>query len=321
MILTVTPNACVDKTYRVEGFRLDRVNRPSLTHTVAGGKGVNVARVYQTLGGAATATGLLGGINGRIVSRALSQEGIADAFVRISGETRVCIAVIDPNTGTQTEVNERGPTVTAANARTLVRHVERLLSERSYRQLALCGSLPPGAPATLYAELVERARQVGVDSVVDTSGPALREALQARPWMVKPNRAELEGLLERPVIDARATLEAAWALQADWGVSVVAATRGAEGAILVCHEEAWQATPPPIEFASAVASGDSFIAAFLWAWNEGPNPGDAQAALRLATGAGAANAAVIGAGFCTRESILALAERTAVVPLPGLLRS
>jgi 1-phosphofructokinase family hexose kinase len=315
LILTVTPNACVDKTYRVEGFHLDRVNRPSLTHTVAGGKGVNVARVYQRLGGVAVATGLLGGINGKIVARALAQEGIADEFVRIPGETRVCIAIIDPGACTQTEVNESGPTVTIANTRKLLRHVERLLSQRRYAQLVLSGSLPPGAPSTLYADLVEMARQARVESVVDTSGPALREALRARPWMVKPNRAELEALLDRPVEDAAATLEAALALHADWGVEVVAATRGADGAILVTSAGAWEATPPPIAFVSAVASGDSFTAAFLWCWNEGPHPHDAEQALRLATGAGAANAAVIGAGFCTRESIVMLAGQSQVAAL------
>ena len=79
MILTVTPNAAVDKTYRVDGFQIDRVNRPALTHTVAGGKGINVARVYQTLGGKAIVTGFLGGLNGRIVARALEKKRLRNS--------------------------------------------------------------------------------------------------------------------------------------------------------------------------------------------------------------------------------------------------
>src|SRR5580658_9016776 len=102
---------------------MDHVNRPTLTYTVAGGKGINVARVYQTLGGEAVATGFLGGMNGRIVVRALKEEQIADRFVMIHGETRVCIAIIDPNAETQTEVNETGPEVSVPAVRALMRRV------------------------------------------------------------------------------------------------------------------------------------------------------------------------------------------------------
>lgn len=302
MILTVTPNAAVDKTYRIEGFRLDRVNRPSLTYTVAGGKGINVARVYQTLGGKALATGFLAGVQGRIVARAMAAEQITDAFVRVSGESRLCIAVIDPTTGTQTEVNESGPETSPRAVRALLRQVARLLSQQRFEFVVLSGSLPPGVPETLYADLIALAQEAGVRTVLDTSGPALQAGIAARPWMIKPNRAELESYAGRPIGDQAALLAAADAL-CNRGIAVVAITLGAEGALLVTAEQTWQATPPPIPFASAVASGDSFVAAFLWAWTEGERPEDPEAALRLATGAGAANAEVIGAGFCTREAI------------------
>lgn len=324
MILTVTPNATVDKTYRVEHFRLDCVNRPSLAYTVAGGKGINVARVYQTLGGKAITTGFLGGINGRIVAQAMAQEQIENAFVRIPGESRVCVAVIDPTTGTQTEVNESGPEVTARSVRELLRAVARLLSHQRFEFVVLSGSLPPGTPEGLYADLIAMAHQAGVRTVLDASGAALRAGLEARPWMVKPNQTELEGAFGRPLKDLSDLQAAAQSLQ-EQGVAIVAVTRGAEGALLVCDAEAgrdvpcsaqtrwrqtevWLSTPPCIEFASAVASGDSFVAAFLWEWTHGAKPCDPESALRLATGAGAANAAVIGAGFCTRDSIYSLAQ-------------
>jgi 1-phosphofructokinase family hexose kinase len=307
VILTVTPNAAVDKTYRVEDFQLDRVNRPSQAYTVAGGKGINVARVYQTLGGQAIATGFLGGINGRIVARALKTERLTDAFVRIRGESRLCIAVIDPETGTQTEINESGPAVSARAVRTLSERVADLLSQHRFQCVVLSGSLPAGVPQTLYADMIAVAQRAGTRAVLDAGGPALRYGVQARPWMVKPNRVEMESVLGRPIDSPTAMLEAARTLHKS-GIAIVAATRGAEGALLVTERGAWSSVPPAIEFASAVASGDSFLAAFLWSWRHGEAPGDAECALRLATGAGAANAAVIGAGFCTRESIFALAE-------------
>ncbi len=311
MILTVTPNAAVDKTYRVEDFCLDRVHRPSEVRAVAGGKGVNVARVYQTLGGKAIATGFLGGIQGRIVARGLAEENITDAFVRIRGESRLCIAIVDPKHGTQTEVNEPGPDLSDYALRGLSRRVAHLLSQQHFDFVSLCGSLPPQAPPTLYADLIEIARQAGTPAILDTSGAALREGLRVRPWMVKPNRFELESALGRPVGDRAQALEAARRLHAE-GIAVVAVTLGAEGALLVTEAGAWSAVPPSIPFASAVASGDSFLAAFLWAWSYGERPGDAEQALRLATGAGAANAAVIGAGFCSREAIYAQAARAEI---------
>ena len=312
MILTVTPNATVDKTYRVENFALNRVHRPQQTLTVAGGKGINVARVYRTLGGDALATGFLGGEQGRIVARELAKEKIAADFVAISGETRVCIAVVDPIRGTQTEVNERGPDVSLEEIVALTERFSGLLSQRRFDFVVLSGSLPPGAPDTLYAELIERARIQGVRAVLDASAAPLRRGAAARPWLIKPNQFELEALLNRPIGNEADALDAARELRRAGQIEIVLATLGAQGAILVCEAGAWRGVPPEIEFASAVASGDSFVAAFLWAWHFGEAPQDPASALRWATGAGAANAMVIGAGFCTRDSIAEQAARSEI---------
>jgi 1-phosphofructokinase family hexose kinase len=307
VILTVTPNAAVDKTFRVEGFCLNRVHRPSAVHTVAGGKGINVARVYQTLGGQAVSTGFLGGVQGQIVSRALASENLVNQFVPCEGETRLCIAAIDPSTGSQTEINESGPEISTRSVSQLLRRVQSLLSQQAFDFVVLSGSLPPGAPDSLYAELIALATRCGVRAVLDTSGRPLREGLSAKPWMVKPNRAELETALEMPLASKEERIVQARRLY-ESGIAIIALTLGDEGALVVCEQGCLHAAPPAIEFASAVASGDAFLAAFLWEWTYGVTPASAHYALRLATGAGAANAAVIGAGFCTRESILVLAE-------------
>ncbi len=319
MILTVTPNPCVDKTYCVDGFEVDRVNRPQQTFTGAGGKGINVARVYQTLGGQAIVTGFLGGSNGWIVTRALAREHIKNECVSVAGETRLCIAIIDSRTGTQTEINERGA-VGKDNISELLRRVERLLSQMPFRFVVLSGSLPPDAPDTMYADLIGICRKKGIRAALDTSGAALKQGLLACPWMVKPNQTELETALNISLDSPQSAIDAAQYLHNEYNVAVVALTRGAEGAVLTARGETWLAVPPSIEFASAVASGDSFLAAFLWAWSHGERPGDPEYALQLAVGAGAANAAVIGAGFCTREQILTQTERVEVCRHAGFYR-
>ena len=287
------------------------VNRPSAIHTVAGGKGINVARVYQTLGGKALTTGFLGGNQGGIIARALRHEGIPEEFVRVRGESRICIAVIDPQTGSQTEINEPGARVFPLAVRKLTALVACKIQEQPFDFIVLSGSLPPGAPDSLYAELVGIANNAGNRVVLDSSGIALRQGIAASPWLIKPNLYELEGLLGRSLKGVAEVREAAEAIRAG-GVTFVAASLGAEGALLVGPDGAWFAVPPPIKFASAVASGDSFVAAFLWSWTHGERPADPADALRWAVGAGAANAAVIGAGFCTRESVQELAARTVV---------
>ena len=308
MLLTVTPNAAIDRTYSLPRFALGEVNRPEQARINAGGKGINVARVYQTLGGRALTTGFLAGAAGRSISRSLGEEGIEAAFVRIPGESRACTAAISLLDGTQTEINESGPEVGPREVRALLRRYRELLAGRTFMAVALCGSLPPGCPASLFAEMIAIARDEDVRAALDTSGDALLEGLTEKPWLAKPNRVEAERALGHPV-PGRGDLENAAHELLERGITVGAVTAGADGATLACAAGVWCAAPPAIRFASAVASGDAFLAGLLTVLPHEPDAGSAQVALRLATGAGAANAEVIGAGYCTRERIETLARQ------------
>jgi 1-phosphofructokinase family hexose kinase len=303
LILTVTLNAAVDKTYRVPNFELDRVHRTSEWRDAAGGKGINVARVHQTMGGTALATGFLGGYNGRFIRAAVESEGIEGRFVRTAEESRVCIAIVDPLSRTQTEVNEVGPNVSSAEVAALKQTYERLLRERTFDAVVLSGSIPPGVPDDIYFDLIGTARSAAVRSVLDTSGEPLRIGVGARPWMLKPNAFELQSLTGEPAADIESVARTARSLLGT-GIEVICVTLGRRGCVAVTPGEAWLAVPPEIEFVSAVGSGDSFMGAFLRSVLSGGAFCDS---LRLGVGAGAANAAVYGSGFCTRESIVKLA--------------
>jgi 1-phosphofructokinase family hexose kinase len=305
LILTVTLNAAIDKTYRVEGFKLDRVHRPAETRIAAGGKGINVARVFQTLGGRAKATGFLGGHNGRFIAESLKQEGIEADFVRTREESRVCIAVVDPLTAAQTEVNENGPEVSGRELAALQQKFEFLVRERPWSFVSLSGSTPPGVPDSIYADFIGIAQRAGVRAVLDASGEPLRHGLEARPWMVKPNIHELSYLITRtPQSDAEIA-EAAQEICRE-GAEIVAVTRGAAGAMFATANEAWSAIPPRMDFVSAVGSGDSFMAGFLWSLDQSTEMAEA---FRIAVAAGAANAATYGAGFVDREYVMSLAKQ------------
>ncbi|MGC8784624.1 MAG: 1-phosphofructokinase [Armatimonadota bacterium] len=305
-VLTVTLNAAVDKTYRVEGFCLDRVFRVEAGRVVAGGKGINVARVLHTLGVPVMATGFLGGHNGAFILDSLKQESIPGDFVWTQGESRVCLAVIDPVAGTQTELNEIGPVIHPEEVWALEQKLAQLLPRFAY--VTLSGSAPPGVPADFHARAIRLGHKAGVKVVLDSSGDLLKYGVEAVPWMVKPNRAELSAIFGREPADVDEAVQMARQLLAK-GIEVVVVTLGKQGAVWVSAEGEWFANPPEVEFISAVGSGDSMLAAMLYAVIEGMPPPDV---LRWGVAAGAANAAVFGAGFCTREQIEALVPQVVV---------
>jgi len=303
-LLTVTLNATVDKLYTVPGFTLDRVHRPAGMQVFAGGKGINVARVYTRLGGKVLATGFLGGQNGEYLRQSLLAEGIASDFVTVAEESRVCTAVIDPITGTQTELNEIGPNVTLTECRALLDRLRELLP--GYDSVVLAGSAPPGTPPGIYREIVALAQgEYGIPVTMDASGEMLKLGALARPYLLKPNQHELEAL----GVAGDGWGVSAQALRDQYGVTLGMVTAGRRGAVLASAEGIWEAAPPPIDFKSAVGSGDSLTAAFLWGLAEKmsyPN------ALALGVAAGAANAATLGSGFITHEEVTALAEQIVV---------
>ncbi len=298
----------MDKTYKIPGFTIDVVNRPSLVHTMAGGKGVNTARAFRTLGGDAVVTGFAGGLTGATLINALHKEGMNAQCVKVQGETRTCIAVINPDDGTQTEINETGPLIVASEAGELLEQFKRLVTRYPIKVIALCGSLPPGTPVDLYSQMQEIARQHSVPCAVDTSGEPLTCAVQSAPWLIKPNRREAEYLLGKELGSESDVLWAARTLLSRFECRYALVSMGHMGAILACAEGAWHAAPPVIEFASAVASGDTMLAAFLWSILYADSEANPVRALRMAVGAGAANASVIGAAICSKESMLDLAE-------------
>ncbi len=298
MILTVTLNASIDKTYTIESFTVDRINRPSQCRTVPGGKGINVARVLKELGRDALTTGFLGGSIGNAIAQGLDREGIKHDFVRVEDESRLCIKIVDPQNGTQTEINEPGPTVTDLELEALISKVDNLV--RGCDFLVLSGNCPPGVPANFYAELIGLASQLDVKTVLDASGAHMAEGVKAAPYMIKPNVSELSELTGQELCTLEEILAAANSLR-DSGIEIVAVTMGRSGAVVTDGSQAWQAIPPEIKFASSVGSGDSFVAAFLDSLLRGDSLSEA---LAWGTAAGAANATTYGAGFCSKSSII-----------------
>ena len=205
MILTVTLNPALDVTYRVPRVELHASHRVREVTQLAGGKGINVASVLHQRGLQVVATGLLGGLGGQQVRADLDARGIAHDFAGCGGETRRSVSVVSETDGDATVFNEPGPEVGPGDWQAFEAHLGGLLQRLRPAVVVVSGSLPPGVPADACGRVVAAARAGGARTVVDTSGPALLEALAAGPDVVKPNREELAAATgERdPVAGAR----------------------------------------------------------------------------------------------------------------------
>ncbi len=303
-LVTLTLNPAIDRTYTVEHFSAGQVNRAKAVDVYAGGKGINVARAFRRLGGHVIAAGLLGGANGTQLRELLTNEGISHDFTVLASETRSAIIVIDPDSHTQTVVNEIGPNVSADEVAELELSLAELVAKA--RCLALCGSLPPGLPPDFYSRLISRLRGTDVRVALDSSGATLIDGLGARPYVVKPNKVELE-VLGINVESLEQAALAALEVRSMFGVPNVLITCGSDGAAISAPQGTWWAKAPKVDVVSAVGSGDSFLAGFLWSdLQDGQDPAGA---LAFAVAAGAANATTRSAGDVSAELIAALSGR------------
>ncbi|GAA2025729.1 hexose kinase [Pseudokineococcus marinus] len=314
-VVTLTAAPSLDRTLEVGGpLRRGAVQRATGSVVEPGGKGVNVARVLAAAGRGVVA--VLPADAGDPLLAALADAGLPARPTPAGGPVRTNTAVTEPD-GTTTKVNEAGPELTAARGAALREAV--LDAAEGSRWAVLSGSLPPGAPASLYADLVAPLRARGCAVAVDTSGPALAALLgpgadpATAPDVVKPNGEELGELVgedgDALEADPRAAARAARALVAR-GVGAVLVTLGARGAVLVTAEGAWSALPPPVVPRSTVGAGDSALAGYVLADLRGL---EAPERLRLAVAHGSAAAALPGSALPRPEQVRA--DLVEVAPL------
>lgn len=310
-IVCVTPNPALDRTLTVPDLRLGGVMRAPAARVEAGGKGVNVARALSTLGTEARCMGPLGGASGRILADLAAAEGLDAAWTWCEVETRSCTILVDPVARRTTVINEAGPQMSAGDWGRL--RTDILADAARAREICLSGSLPSGVPVEGLAQLCRSLVESGRAPWVDSSGPALAAVLSVGGVRLKINREEAEELLGRP-LDGVAACGAAARQLLGRGMTAVVLTLGAEGAVLAAAEGCWHATSPPLETASAVASGDSFLAGLVAALAAGR---DRPEALRWGVAAGAANALAEGGARFSREQFDSVLIRVRCDTAPG----
>ena len=300
MIVTVTLNAALDRTVSVPNFQLGHRHRASPGLTLAGGKGINVARALKFLDIPVVATGLVGGRTGTRIVEELTSEAILNDFVRIADESRTSTAVVDPTSASYTEIYEWGPRVEPEELAMLLEKINYLA--RGADMVVFAGTLPREVSEAFYADAIRDLNRRHVRAVLDSEGQPLRHGVEAEPFLVTPNQREAEGLVGQEFRDDEDFMMALDRI-ADMGARNVLITSETSSFGLFREERRrvfLRAVAPPVEPISAVGSGDVLLAAFLAARvNERP----LEEALRSAVAAGAASTLEVGAGrFEPREA-------------------
>lgn len=309
MITTVTLNTAVDKLYLVEGSVPGSVMRVKEVFNTAGGKGLNVSKVAALAGEKVTATGFLGGFNGKYVASLLKSSGIDARFAEIGTETRSCINIRDLATGKHTEYLEPGAEITDSDLSEFLRIFRSVLPQSDV--ITISGSAPKGTPATFYGDIIKLCRGAATPVIADTSGELLIEAVNAKPTMIKPNIDELEQLLGEKAVSREQIISAAKRLHSG-GIEYVAVSLGKEGSILVCGEGVFKGETPDIPVANTVGCGDSMVAGFAVSISRGYC---AEEALRFATAVSTANALEIKTGHIKPENVEILLSQVRVTRL------
>ncbi|MCY4147230.1 MAG: hexose kinase [Chloroflexi bacterium] len=301
-IICVTPNVALDRTMVVSDFAIGRISRIRGAIAVPGGKGLNVLRAVEILGGRALAMGLLGGHTGRMVAAMVAEGGYQAQWTRFAGETRTC-TIIANEAGVSTVVNESGQ-VEPGDWNALADDIAAAAANDDAAAVCLCGSLPLGAPADAPAQLISRINDLGRPVWVDSSGLWLANAIAAKPYAIKINRDEFAAFLGRDLLARREIIAAACELICG-GIRMVIISLGAAGALLITNELAAQAVPPAIQPVDPIASGDCLHAGVVVALTAGAA---AEQALRQGVAAGAVNALYAGGAqfpYSHYQSILA----------------
>jgi 1-phosphofructokinase/tagatose 6-phosphate kinase len=293
MIITVTLNAAMDKSLAVPNFRLGRRHRTVEQRTMAGGKGVNIARTLKALGQPVIATGFAGGATGTQIVEQLTEESILNDFVRIREESRTNTSVLDPTTGEQTEINERGPLV---SERELELFRDKLIYlARGAAMVVFAGSLPRGVDADVYASLIRDLERSEVLTVVDTDGEPLRHAVRAEPDVVSPNLLEAEELVGHEFAGETDRVLAVAEIAALGSREVILTLPdGCVAQVLVEGQRRLKrARIEPREPIAKRGSGDAFLAGYLAARYEGKAPDQC---LRFGVACGAESTGRLSAG-------------------------
>lgn len=315
MILVVNINPAVDKIYTIDDFNLDKIHRTYNIFTQAGGKGINVARACNILKSDALVTGIAGGITSQLIFLNLDQSKIKHDFYHIQQESRTCLIIIDDINKTQTVINEDGPILSNDDIDNFLDKYISLLDKTKI--LVISGSVPHSLQRDIYNELVILAKKKNIKAIVDASKNALKNVVEAKPYMIKPNVFEYcevfadEYILNEALQSNFLPLIKSMKELINKEVENITVTLGELGAVFVSKTKQLYIKAPTVRVLNSIASGDAMTAAIA---SELYKDKSIEEALISGVAAGSANATIGGLRF-TFDQYQQLREKITLINL------
>ncbi len=260
MITTISLNPSIDHMVHVDRFVPGVLNRASDSHSVAAGKGINIALTASSLGVDAECIGFMYREGGKLFEKRLMVNSTAYNFVWCEGSVRTNVKVFEQATGAITEINDPGTLVTDADLKRMTELVALHAENTDY--LVLAGSMPPGCPQDYYRTLIQSVEGLGCRCILDADGERMKYGLEALPFMIKPNRFELEMMAGKPLPTLKDVCFAAREF-VDMGVELVSVSLGSEGALLLSADDTLYAPGLKVDVKSPVGAGDAMLAGLV----------------------------------------------------------
>lgn len=297
MVLTITLNPAIDRTVYIKHFLPGEVNVIEKHVMDPGGKGINVSRFMKQNGKETLAMGLLAGAAGEWIQGQLDALEIPHRFTEIPGETRTNEKVVSLDTGSTTDLNEKGPLVPAESLESFLDAFTAMLKPSHW--VVIAGSLPKGVPGNFYTRLVKTAKQAGARVALDINGDLLKANEAAVPDFIKPNKEELEALVGRALHTPTDIRDAVQPLLGK-GIERVCVSMGSKGSLFIDRKQMIRVTVPKVKVLSTVGAGDSLVAGYVYAMDEGLPLEDC---VKIASAASVIAVTKEGTDFASQEEI------------------
>lgn len=307
MITVLTMNPSIDRSYVLDDFVIGKVQRAKSFIATAGGKGLNVSRVANCLGGKVSCLGFMGGFTGEFLKKEIEAEGMIDCFTPIHGTTRICMNFRDKS-GVSTEVLESGPEITPKEINEFEQELHGVLKDTKI--LVASGSLAQGLPKDYYGKIAKICRENNIKFILDSSGESLRLAIKDRPFLIKPNEEELEYITGISVKTEEDVFLASSKVL-EMGAENVCVSLGKRGMMLNGSLGRYIVNIPTVEVLNIVGCGDSLVAGLAHAIHEDYNILDM---LKFANGCGISNALHKGVGQINPREVDEFAQQVTVIP-------
>lgn len=296
MIYTITFNPALDYISQVDNFEVGKINRTKTEEILSGGKGLNVSTVLSNLGIESTALGFIAGFTGEELKKNIEEKGIKTDFINVKkGITRINVKISSKE---ETALNGNGPEITEENIKELIEKIDKIKSED---KVILAGNIPKCINNNIYEIICKKLNEKNVLFIVDATKELLMNVLKFKPFLIKPNKEELEETFNEKIESKEEIIEHAKKLQ-KMGAQNVLISLGGDGAILVTNEnKEYFINAPKGKVLNTVGAGDSMVAGFIAGYEKS---GEYEYAFKMGVATGSARA--FSMSLATKEEVVNL---------------